>query len=281
MERTVRLTDGTRVPAIGLGTWRMGEHRARHAAEVGAVREALALGIALIDTAEMYGEGGAEEIVGEALAAEPGRREQVFVVSKFYPHHASARELPRACDRSRRRLGLDTIDLYLLHWPGDVPIGETVDALQALKARGAIARWGVSNFDVAEMSELWTVGGGRDCAANQVHYSLGARGIEFDLLPWQRERGVPTMAYSPIDQGALASHHSLAAIAERHGATHAQVALAWLATRPDVIAIPKSSSSAHLREIVQSARITLDARDLAAIDAAFAPPRRKRPLSMI
>lgn len=279
--KTVALPSGESIPAIGLGTWRMGESRARRAAEVAAVRAALDIGYRLIDTAEMYGDGGAEEVIGEALAGHPVGREQVFLVSKVYPHNASRSGVLTACARSRRRLRVERIDLYLLHWPGSVPIGETVDAFETLKARGEIREWGVSNFDVAELEELAGAADGGRCAANQVYYSASHRGVEFALLPWQRARRIPTMAYSPIDQGALDGHRALTRIAGRHRATAAQVALAWLLRHPDVIVIPKAVDPRHLADNFAAASLTLTDEDLAEIDRAFPPPKRKGPLAML
>lgn len=279
--KSVALPSGESVPAIGLGTWRMGESRARRVAEVAAVRAALDIGYRLIDTAEMYGDGGAEEVIGEALAGHPVGREQIFLVSKVYPHNASHSGVLAACARSRRRLRVERIDLYLLHWPGSVPIGETVAAFETLKARGEIGEWGVSNFDVAELEELAGVADGGQCAANQVYYSASHRGVEFALLPWQRARGIPTMAYSPIDQGALDGHRALTQIAGRHRATAAQVALAWLLRHPDVIVIPKAVAPRHLADNFACTSLTLTGEDLAEIDKVFPPPRRKSPLAML
>ncbi len=278
--KTVTLPGDETVPALGLGTWRMGESKRTRSAEVDAVRLALELGYRLIDTAEMYGEGGAEEVIGEALASGPVRREQVFLVSKVYPHNASRKGTIAACERSLVRLRTDWIDLYLLHWRGAVPLAETVEAFETLRAQGKIRRWGVSNFDLADLQELWSTDDGAQCTANQVYYSASQRGIEFDLLPWQRRHGVATMAYCPIDQGALARNGALAAIARARGATAAQVALAWVLRQPDVIAIPKAVQPAHLRDNFAAAAMTLSAAELAQIDAAFPPPARKRPLHM-
>jgi diketogulonate reductase-like aldo/keto reductase len=280
----IRLADGVQVPCLGLGTWRMGESRPSHAADVAAVRQALELGYRLIDTAEMYGDGGAERVVGEALrgALRAGtvRRDDVFLVTKVLPANASRKATVAACDRSLERLGVDHVDLYLLHWRGGHPLGETVAAFEALRERGRIRAWGVSNFDVDDMDELWSVTDGPRCVANQVYYSASERGIEFDLLPAQRRRSVATMAYCPIDQGALASDPTLAEIGGRLGASAAQVALAWTMRQPDVIAIPKAGSEGHLRENLAAAALTLTDRDLAAIDARFAPPKRKQRLAM-
>jgi len=270
-------------PAIGLGTWRLGEQRARRAQDVAAVLRALELGYRVIDTAEMYGDGGAEEVVGEAVARSGLARDALFVVSKVYPHNASRSGTVAACERSLARLGLHRIDLYLLHWRGGEPLGETLAGFARLAERGLIRHFGVSNFDVADMEELFALDGGAACAANQVYYSLSQRGVEFDLLPWQRARGVPLMAYSPIDQGALAGARAPAALREvgaRHGATPAQVALAAVLAQPGVMAIPKAAREAHLRENLAAASLVLGAEDHAALDRAFPPPRRKQPLAM-
>ena len=278
MTRTVRLPDGTPVPALGQGTWHMGERKGVARAEVAALRLGLDLGMTLIDTAEMYGEGGAEEVVGEASA---GRREEVFLVSKVYPHNASATGVPAACARSLKRLRTDRIDLYLLHWRGRVPLAETVAAFEALKAAGKIRFWGVSNLDVDDMRELYGVAGGIACATDQVLYHPGARGIEFDLLPWCRGRSLPVMAYSPIGQGGILRSRALLSVAKRHGATAAQVAIAWGLRHPDVISIPKAGTPDHVRENAAARAITLTEEDLAAIDAEFPPPRRKQPLAIL
>ena len=282
--KTISLPDGKALPALGLGTWRMGEARRSRRAEIGAVRKAFELGYRLIDTAEMYGEGGAEEIVGQALreALRTGdlRREDVFIVSKVYPHNASRMGTPAACERSRRRLGVDSIDLYLLHWAGSHPLQETVDAFEALRAERRIGAWGVSNFDTDDMASLWRLHQGASCAANQVYYSLSERGPDHDLLPWLRARHVPLMAYSPVDQGRLADEPALQDTASRLGMTPAQLALAWCLSRPGVIAIPKAVQEAHLRENLAAADVILDARDLAELDRRFPPPRTKKPLAM-
>lgn len=283
--RTITLPDGTALPALGLGTWHYGESARGRAAEVKAVRQALELGVRLFDTAEMYGEGGAEEVLGQALAealrAGDVRREELTIVSKVYPHNASLKGLPQACERSLGRLQLDRLDLYLLHWSGSHPLRDTVAAFEALQSRGRITHWGVSNFDLDEMKALWRVPGGSACAVNQVYYSLSQRGIEFDLVPWQRERRLPFMAYCPIDQGALAAEPELLPIARRLGATPAQVALAWLLRRGDVIAIPKAVREPHLRENAAAAAIALDDQALADLDRLFPPPAGKQPLAIV
>jgi diketogulonate reductase-like aldo/keto reductase len=273
------------VPALGLGTWRMGESARSRAAEIEAVRLALDIGYRLIDTAEMYGEGGAEEVVGAALrawTARPGcTRDDVFIVSKVYPHNASRKGAVAACERSLKRLGLDHIDLYLLHWRGQHPLRDTFAAFEELQRDGRIRAWGVSNFDTDDMRELWQLPQGAYCATNQVYYSASERGIEFDLLPALRERGVPAMAYCPIDQGALARDATFAQVGARHHATAAQAALAWVLAQPGVIAIPKAVRAAHLRENFAAASIKLSADDRALIESAFPPPRRKQRLAIV
>lgn len=274
----VRLPDGTEVPALGQGTWHMGERGADRAREAAALRLGLDLGMTLIDTAEMYADGGAEEVVAEAIA---GRRDEVFLVSKVYPHNAGGAKLEAACARSLKRLQVETIDLYLLHWRGSIPLAETVAGFERLRAAGKIRRWGVSNLDVEDLEELGP--GLADCAADQVLYSLEHRGIEHDLLPFCRGRDLPVMAYSPVGQGgALLRHKALAEVARRHAATPAQVALAWTLRAPGgVISIPKAADPAHVRQNAAARDVALTEEDLAALDAAFPPPRRKRPLAML
>ena len=270
----IRLPGGTLVPALGQGTWRMGERGSDRRAEAAALRLGLDLGLTLLDTAEMYAEGGAEEVVAEAIA---GRRDEVFLVSKVYPHNASAAKLPRALEASLKRLRVERLDLYLLHWRGGVPLAETVAAMERAKDRGKIARWGVSNLDVADLQELGPALA--DCATDQVLWNLEARGVEFDLLPFCAARAMPVMAYSPIGQGgALLRHRALAAIAARHGVAPAQ---AFVLARPGVIAIPKAADPAHVRQNAAAHDIVLTPQDMAELDAAFPPPKRKRPLEMI
>jgi diketogulonate reductase-like aldo/keto reductase len=277
--RQVSLPDGTRVPAIGQGTWRMGEGQRSAVEEADALRLGIDLGMTLIDTAEMYGDGAAEEVVGRAVA---GRRDEVFLVTKVYPHNASRTGVPAACGRSLKRLGVDVIDLYLLHWRGGVPLGETVAAFEKLRAEGKIRHWGVSNLDPADMRELLGVAGGKGCAANQVLYSPEHRGIEFDLLPWQGQQGIPVMAYSPVGQrGRLLRNPALAKVAQRHGVTPAQVAIAWGLRHGHVISIPKAGDAGHVRENAATASLALTAEDLAAIDAAYPPPKRATSLAML
>lgn len=266
------------MPRLGLGTWHMGESRARRPAEVEALKLGLDLGMALIDTAEMYASGGAEQVVGEAIGE---RRDQVFVVSKFYPHNATRAKLRKACAASLGRLGIERMDCYLYHWRGPVPLAETVATLGELVTEGKIASWGVSNFDVRDMEELVAVPGGERVAANQVLYHLGERGIEFDLLPWCGERGIDVMAYSPLDEGRLVGHPVLKTIAARVAATPAQVALAWVLRDGRVAAIPKAARPEHVRANRAAADLCLDAQSLAELDRAFPPPRRKTALAMI
>ena len=266
------------MPRLGMGTWHMGEDRRARAAEVAALRLGFDLGLALVDTAEMYGEGGAEEVVGEAIR---GRRDGVFLVSKFYPQHASRRRLAAACEASLGRLGVEAIDLYLLHWRGSVALAETVEGLERLVDEGKVRRWGVSNLDVADLEELVGVSGGARVAADQVLYNLARRGVEFDLVPWCARRGVAVMAYSPLDEGALARNRVLAAAASRVGATPAQLAVAWLLRRPGVTVIPKAARVGHVRELARCADIALDEETIAMLDQAFPPPQGKRPLEII
>jgi len=277
--RSIKLPDGTPVAALGQGTWKMGEVASARRAEADALRLGLDLGMTLIDTAEMYADGGAEEVVGDAVA---GRRAEAFIVSKVYPQNASRQGVAAACARSLKRMRIERIDLYLLHWRGSVPLAETVAGFETLRADGKIGAWGVSNLDVNEMAELSAVPGGAGCATDQVLYNPQARGIEFDLLPWCERAGMPVMAYSPVGQGgALLRAPALAAVARRHGATAAQVAIAWALRQPGVIAIPKATTPAHVRDNAAASDLRLTEEDLAAIDAAFPAPRRKRRLEML
>lgn len=276
--KTVVLPGGERVPALGLGTWNMGDDAARRHDELAALRRGLDLGATLIDTAEMYGDGRAEELVADAIA---GRRDEAFIVSKVYPHNATRRGLPLACERSLQRLRTDRIDLYLLHWRGNVPLAETLTALQALQRAGKIRHYGVSNLDLADLREWLALPGGDSVQTDQVLYNLSRRGIEWDLLPWLRERRIPVMAYSPLEQARLFGHPPLAALAHDLGATPAQVALAWLLRHDDVIVIPKSSSPVRVAENIGALDFTLSPEHLAALDAIFPPPTKATPLEML
>jgi len=279
----VTFPSGEERPALGLGTWRLGESSTHQAAEVRALRLALDIGYRVFDTAEMYGDGGAETVLGLALAEaqrEGVARDDIFVVSKVLPSHAGESAMLAACESSLRRLRLDHIDLYLLHWRGDVPLAETVRGFEQLRRRGWIRHWGVSNFDLDGLRELAGLPGGKACAANQVYYSLSERGVEFDLLPWQQLHQMPLMAYSPIDQGTLVDHPSLRSVAESHRATPAQVALAWALRQTGVMAIPKATNAVHLRHNWAARQLRLEDTDLAQLDALFPPPRRRRPLAM-
>ena len=272
-----KLPSGEPVPALGQGTWNMGEDRRRRRAEIAALNLGLDLGMRLIDTAEMYADGGAEKIVGAAIA---GRRDEVFLVSKVLPEHATRRGTIAACERSLKRLDTDRIDLYLLHWrEQEVELAEVLEAFTALVRAGNIRHWGVSNFDVEDMQELLRLPGGKAIAADQVMYNLNRRGIEHDLLPWCRRRRIPVMAYSPLDEGRLVRSLDLKRIAQQLGATPSQVALAWLLRQNNVIAIPKSASEAHVRENFAALDLRLGKQDLAALDHAFARPKRKLPLA--
>lgn len=276
--RTIPLPSGETVPALGQGTWYLGSGQRPREAEIEALRLGLDLGMTLIDTAEMYGDGAAEELVGEAISS---RREDVFLVSKVLPSNATRSGTVAACERSLRRLATDRIDLYLLHWRGGTPLEESIGGFEALARDGKIRHWGVSNLDVADMEELVAAPGGGGVQANQVLYNLARRGIEFDLLPWCRERGLPVMAYSPIEQGRLLDRPELREIASRHDATPAQVALAWLLGQDGIIAIPKAGDPDHLRENRAALDLELTREDLAALDRAFPPPGRKRPLEIL
>lgn len=277
--KRVTLPDGTDVPALGQGTWMMAEGHGDRAAEIAAIRAGIDHGLTLIDTAEMYGDGASEELVGEAIA---GRRDGLFIVTKVLPSNASRIGTVKACERSLKRLGIDLIDLYLLHWRGGVPLEETVEAFELLRQSGKIARWGVSNFDVDDLEELGEATDLRGCAVNQVLYNPEHRGIEYDLLPFQHTARMPVMAYSPIGQGGrLLRSPALLAVAKRHKATPAQVALAWALRQQGVIAIPKAGSTAHAIENAEAVKLTLTGEDIAEIDRAFPPPKRKQPLAMI
>src|SRR5437660_4095064 len=285
--KTVQLPDGERVPALGQGTWRMGENKSARADEVEALRLGIDLGVTLIDTAEMYGDGGAEKVVADAIA---GQRDRVFVVTKAYPHNDSSTELPKACERSLKRLRIDVVDLYLLHWrEKNTPLAETVKTFEKLRSAGKILRWGVSNFDVEDMQEL------NDeilmtndeekrsaCSANQVLYNLQHREIEFELLPWSQKNKIPVMAYSPVGHGrGLLDNATLKKIAKRHDATPAQIALAWVLRQRGIIAIPKASNKKHVRENAESAKIRLTKQDLQDLDDTFQPPQSKERLAML
>jgi diketogulonate reductase-like aldo/keto reductase len=277
MMRTVLLPNGQTVPCLGQGTWRMGEDSSRRAQEISALRYGVEVGLTLIDTAEMYGDGGAEQMLGEALR---GLRDNVFLVSKVYPQNAGGAALRKACENSLRRLATDRIDLYLLHWRGGVPLKATVEGMASLKREGKIGSWGVSNFDVDDMAELADAGGS-DRATNQILYNLVRRGPEYDLLPDLATRSIPAMAYSPIEQGRLPKSKVLTELSQQLGATLFQIALAWVLRRPDVIAIPKAATTEHVLSNRAALDVTLDDQALSALDAAFPPPRRKSPLAML
>jgi diketogulonate reductase-like aldo/keto reductase len=279
----VTFPSGEERPALGLGTWRLGEDGSQRAAEVRALRLALDIGYRVFDTAEMYGDGGAESALGLALAEAQRdglKRDELFVVSKVLPQHASEAGVLAACEASLRRLRLECIDLYLLHWRGGLPLAETVHGFEQLQRRGWIRQWGVSNFDLDDLRELAAVPGGKGCAANQVYYSLSERGVEFELLPWQQLHQMPLMAYSPIDQGELAARPALRELAENHRATPAQVALAWVLRKAGVMAIPKALRAVHLRQNWAAQNLQLGDTELAQLDRLFPPPRGKRPLAV-
>ncbi|MEO6824831.1 MAG: aldo/keto reductase [Nitrosospira sp.] len=276
--KTVLLPSGERVSALGMGTWRFGEDPASRAEEIATLRLGLDLGLTLIDTAEMYGEGEAETLIGEALA---GRRDEAFLISKVYPHNASLKGTIAACERSLHRLKTDRIDLYLLHWRGNVPLAETMEAFMALERAGKIRYYGVSNLDQADMQELWAVPGGADTQTDQVLYNLARRGSERSLLPWLRKRCIPLMAYSPIEQAKLVRNDGLAGFAKNHGMTAAQAALAWLLTRDDIIVIPKTGRRDRLKENLGALDHLLTKAQLAELDRLFPPPSGPSPLEML
>jgi diketogulonate reductase-like aldo/keto reductase len=275
--RTVTLKTGEKVPVLGLGTWRMGERKSERAAELKAVQLGLELGLRLIDTAEMYGEGVAEEIVGDAMG---GLRDDLYLVSKVYPHNASRKGTVAACERSLKRLKTDRLDLYLLHWRGSHPLAETVEAFEALKKGGKIRNWGVSNLDAGDLDELAGVPQGSNCASDQVLYHLGSRGIEWQLLPKCQKAKIMVMAYSPLGQGPLLRKPALGKVSSKHNCDPAAVALAWVLRRPGVITIPKATQPEHVRANIKALDVKLDAEDLAALDADFPPPKRAGPLEM-
>lgn len=277
VQRTITLPSGETLPALGLGTWHMAERAASRPQEVAALRAGIEQGLTVIDTAEMYASGGAETVVAEAIA---GQRDKVFIVSKVLPGNASLKGTIAACDRSLQRLGTGMIDLYLLHWQGGTPLAETVRAFEQLKRDGKIRHWGVSNFDIDDMEDLWRVTDGGNCAVNQVQFNLESRGVEWDLLPWQQKRGVPLMAYCPLGGGDLVDHPALQPLARKHGVTPAAIALAFLLAKPGVQPIPKTARAERVSELRQALTVELDGDDLAQIDRAFPPPRRKQSLAI-
>ncbi|WES70233.1 aldo/keto reductase [Superficieibacter sp. HKU1] len=283
MTKSIHFRHQATLPAIGQGTWYMGESRSQRAAEVAALRAGVEQGLTLIDTAEMYADGGAEEVVGEALK---GIRDKVFLVSKVYPWNAGGKKAIAACEASLRRLGTDHLDLYLLHWRGNYSLAETVEVMETLIAQGKIARWGVSNLDSDDMQELWQVDGGQQCATNQVLYHLASRGIEYDLLPWCQQQSLPVMAYCPLAQAGrlrngLLNNNAVLEIARTHNASAAQILLTWVISHQGVMAIPKASSVAHVKENAAALNISLSADDLAKLDRAFPAPQRKMPLDVV
>lgn len=276
--RSLQLISGQTIPILGMGTWRMGENTRNRQSEINALQHGLDLGLSLIDTAEMYGEGGAEEVIAQAIAK---RRSEVFLVSKVYPHNASQKGAIAACERSLKRLNTDYLDMYLLHWRGSVPLAETLDAFQTLQQAGKIRSYGVSNFDVEDMEAALQLKGGDAIVTNQVLYNLTRRGIELNLLPWSRQRHLPIMAYSPIEQGRLLNHKALKAIAQERGVTTAQVAIAWLFHQQNIIVIPKSSRIEHIDQNYAALDLKLSAAELATLNTAFPPPAKPVPLEML
>lgn len=283
-EKNVVFTSNATLPAIGQGTWYMGENSRLRQKEADALRAGIDLGLTLIDTAEMYADGGAEEVVGEALRG--GLRDKVFLVSKVYPWNAAGKKAIAACEASLRRLKTEVLDLYLLHWRGNYSLAETVEVMETLIQQGKIRRWGVSNLDYNDMQELFRVSGGKACATDQVLYHLGSRGIEYDLLPWCQQQAMPVMAYCPLAQAGrlrdgLLENRVVQEIAQAHQASAAQILLAWVISHQGVMAIPKASSVAHVQENAAALHITLSADDLACLDSAFPAPGRKMPLDVV
>ena len=276
--RTTPLPSGEKIPILGQGTWHMGEDADRRTSEISALRLGLDLGMTLIDTAELYGSGASEELIAEAIE---GRRDDAFLVSKVLPHNATHRGTISACEKSLRRLATDHLDLYLLHWRGNVPLAQTIETFEHLVQSGKIRHWGVSNFDVADMEELFALNPGRNCATNQVLYNLAHRGIEFDLFEWSRKHKMPLMAYSPIEQGMLLENFELIKLSKRHSATPAQIMLAWVLRQDGVIAIPKAGSPQHVQQNRDAVGIQLGKEDLELLDELFPPPKKKIPLEMI
>ena len=276
--QTLKLPSGQAMPILGMGTWQMGESTRNRQREIAALRHGLDLGLSLIDTAEMYGEGGAETVIAEAMSK---RRSEVFLVSKVYPHNASKQGTIAACERSLKRLNTDYLDLYLLHWRGSVPLMETLAAFQTLQQAGKIRAYGVSNFDVKDMEEVSQLKGGKAIVTNQVLYNLTRRGIEWNLLPWCRQHDLPIMAYSPIEQGRLLNNHTLTAMAQARGVTTAQIAIAWLLHQEGVIVIPKASRIEHVEQNYAALELKLSAEELATLEAAFPPPAKPVPLEML
>ncbi|MEQ9743784.1 aldo/keto reductase [Pectobacterium actinidiae] len=283
MTKAIRFPDNTRVSAIGQGTWYMGEDARMKAQEVAALQAGIDLGLTLIDTAEMYADGRAEDVVGEAIR---GRRDRVYLVSKVYPHNAGGEKAIQACELSLKRLQTERIDLYLLHWRGGIPLVDTIAAMERLQQAGKIGQWGVSNLDLEDMQELWSLSGGQRCMTNQVLYHLASRGIEFDLLPWCQQQQLPVMAYCPLAQAGrlregLFSHPVVNRIAREHSITPAQLLLAWAIRQPGVIAIPKASSVKHVQENAQALDVVLSEDDIGQLDQAFPPPMRKQHLDVV
>ncbi|MEL6815956.1 MAG: aldo/keto reductase [Cyanobacteria bacterium J06598_3] len=276
--KMIELPSGQTIPILGMGTWRMGENRRTRQSEIAALRHGMALGLSLIDTAEMYGEGGAEEVVAEAIA---GRRSEVFLVSKVYPHNASIKGVIAACDRTLSRLKTDHLNLYLLHWRGSIPLTETMAAFQTLQQAGKIRDYGVSNFDVDDMEEVTRLAGGNLIATNQVLYNLSRRGVELDLLPWCRQQQIPTMAYSPIEQGRLLNNRALKQLAHDRKVEPAQIAIAWVLHQQDIIVIPKSSRIEHIEQNYAALNIALTAEEINTLEKAFPAPTKPIPLQML
>ncbi len=284
MKKHVKLLDGSSIPVLGQGTWHMGEDKSKKDQEVSALQYGISKGMTLVDTAEMYGSGGAELVVGEAIRGMD--RSDLYIVSKVYPHNAGRDKIFNSCMKSLKRLGTDYLDLYLLHWPGSVPLEETVACMEELVDQGKIKRWGVSNFDLDDMEDLWSVKDGDKCLVNQVLYHLGSRGIEYDLLPWMEKKGIATMAYCPLAQAGklregLLQNSAVGSVAKKHNITPAQVLLAFILARENMIIIPKASSENHIDENSKVLHIELDKEDMDLLIKEYPTPKFKLPLDIV
>lgn len=280
----MNLLDKSTMPILGQGTWGMGENPDSKEKEVKALRHGIKNGLSLIDTAEMYGNGGAELVVGKAI--KDFNREDLYIVSKVYPHNAGKDNIFTACENSLKRLGTDYLDMYLLHWRGSIPLEETVECMEKLVKLGKIKGWGVSNFDTDDMKELWQIKDGQNCLLNQVLYHLGSRGIEFNLLPWMKENKVATMAYCPIAQGGrlkrgLLDNPAVNEVAKKHGISQTQVLLAFVLNQENLIAIPKASSINHIDKNIATLNVKLDNEDIALLNEHYPAPNHKTFLDIV
>jgi diketogulonate reductase-like aldo/keto reductase len=283
-KHVLTLRDGRTMPRLGQGTWRMGEDDIKRVEEVAALRYGISLGMSLIDSAEMYANGQAEDVAGEAI--ENVKREDVFLVSKVYPVNANRQMIFESCDRSLKRFGVEYLDMYLLHWREDADLAEVAYCMESLVEQKKIKGWGVSNFDTFDMEDLWKVPDGNKCAINQVLYNLGSRGIEFDLMPWQRERNIPFMAYCPVAQGAslreeLLDNKNVRQVAAKYQVTPMQILLGFVLRHEDLAAIPKAVQRAHVKQNAASINIKLTEDDVAWISKSFPKPTFKMEMEKI